>query len=176
MLGRLDSSKQGTFLLCVTFERLGVNVHHVSVAGVVWNSQLNGVLLVRRRDNGQWQIPGGLLEVDEEIEAGLIREILEESGLTVKLCRLSGVYKNVRLHSLALVFLCEAVGGEMELRTDETIDAGWYSRAQALAMCDHMFGVRIVDALDAGPAPMVRTHDGTHVLKTILDGSVTPSV
>jgi ADP-ribose pyrophosphatase YjhB (NUDIX family) len=147
-------------------------MHHVSVAGVVWNSQLSSVLLVRRRDNGQWQIPGGLLEPDEELEAGLIREIREESGLTIAPRRLSGVYKNVRLHSLALVFVCEAVCGQMTLRTDETADAGWYSRSQALTMCDHMFGIRIVDALDGGPTPMIRTHDGIQVLKTILDSSV----
>lgn len=147
-------------------------MHHVSVAGVVWDSQSSSVLLVRRRDNGHWQIPGGLLEPDEELEAGLIREVREESGLTIVPRRLSGVYKNVRLHSLALVFVCETVGGHMTPRTDETTDAGWYSRSQALTMCDHMFGVRIVDALDGGPTPMVRTHDGTHVLRTILDTPV----
>jgi ADP-ribose pyrophosphatase YjhB (NUDIX family) len=127
---------------------------------------------VKRRDNGQWQIPGGLLEPEEELETGLIREIQEESGLNIKPVRLSGVYKNIRLHSLALVFACETIGGEMTLHTDETIDAGWYSRTQALTMCDHMFGVRITDALDGGSAPMIRTHDGTHVLKTILDSSM----
>jgi 8-oxo-dGTP diphosphatase len=142
-------------------------MHHVSVAGVVYNSQLDRVLLVRRKDNGQWQIPGGLLEPDEELEAGLVREVREESGLTISPLRMSGVYKNIRLHSLALVFVCDPIGGQMTLRTDETTDAGWYSRAEALTMCDHMFGVRITDALDGGPTPMIRTHDGVRVLKTI---------
>jgi ADP-ribose pyrophosphatase YjhB (NUDIX family) len=144
-------------------------MHHVSVAAVVQNSQRDQVLLVRRKDNGHWQIPGGLLEPDEDVEAGLAREVYEESGLTILPLRLSGVYKNISLHSLALVFACDVVGGQVMLHTDETVDAGWYSKSEALSMCDHMFGVRIIDALDCGPAPMVRTHDGTRVLKTIFE-------
>jgi 8-oxo-dGTP pyrophosphatase MutT (NUDIX family) len=42
------------------------------------------VLLIKRRDNGQRQIPGGVLELGESIHAGLIREVHEETGLLVE--------------------------------------------------------------------------------------------
>ncbi|HLI36051.1 MAG TPA: NUDIX domain-containing protein [Streptosporangiaceae bacterium] len=40
--------------------------------------------LVRRRDTPRWEPPGGVLELDEPIHAGLCREVREESGLTVE--------------------------------------------------------------------------------------------
>jgi len=38
--------------------------HSVSVAGVVVDDQ-DRVLVIRRRDNGHWEPPGGVLELDE---------------------------------------------------------------------------------------------------------------
>ena len=56
--------------------------HSVSVAGIVVDD-VGRALLIRRRDNGQWEPPGGILELDEAIEHGLRREVLEETGLAV---------------------------------------------------------------------------------------------
>jgi len=86
-------------------------LHSVSVAGVVFDDQ-GKVLLIERRDNGQWQPPGGILETHETFEEGLRREILEESGILVDVQRLTGVYKNVTLGVVALVFRCVATGGK----------------------------------------------------------------
>lgn len=66
--------------------------HSVSVAGVIVDDEQRA-LIVRRRDNGEWQIPGGVLEVYEDVYAGLRREVYEETGLRVEPLRLSGVYK-----------------------------------------------------------------------------------
>lgn len=68
--------------------------HSVSVAAAVVNAE-GKVLAVKRRDNGQWEPPGGVLELAESILDGLVREIEEETGLSVKPGRLSGIYKNV---------------------------------------------------------------------------------
>jgi 8-oxo-dGTP pyrophosphatase MutT (NUDIX family) len=57
--------------------------HSVSVAGVIVDEQ-NRAVLIRRRDNLQWEPPGGVLEVDESIHDGLRREVLEETGLVVE--------------------------------------------------------------------------------------------
>ncbi len=45
------------------------------------------VLLVRRGHEplkGHWSLPGGVLEVGESLHAGLVREVREETGLTVE--------------------------------------------------------------------------------------------
>ncbi len=64
--------------------------HFVSVAGIVVNDA-GQVLVIRRRDNGQWEPPGGVLELDEFFEQGVRREIKEETGIPVEVEQLTGV-------------------------------------------------------------------------------------
>ena len=52
------------------------------------------VLLVRRIDDGNWELPGGRIEVGETAQQAVIREVAEESGVTIKLTTLSGVYSD----------------------------------------------------------------------------------
>ena len=75
--------------------------HSVSVAGIVVNDA-GHVLIIRRRDNGHWEPPGGVLELDESIEDGVRREVEEETGIPVHVERLTGVYKNMRRGIVAL--------------------------------------------------------------------------
>ena len=48
------------------------------------------VLFQRRSDNGLWGLVGGLLELDETYEQAAMREILEETGLKVRLTAAAG--------------------------------------------------------------------------------------
>jgi 8-oxo-dGTP pyrophosphatase MutT (NUDIX family) len=52
------------------------------------------VLLVRRIDDGNWELPGGRIEVGETARQAVIREVAEESGITIELTTLSGVYSD----------------------------------------------------------------------------------
>ncbi len=55
------------------------------------------VLLVKRSvepKKGFWCLPGGFVEIDETPEAGALRELLEETGLSGKIARLLGVTTN----------------------------------------------------------------------------------
>jgi 8-oxo-dGTP diphosphatase len=135
--------------------------HSVSVAATVVNDS-GQVLAVRRRDTGQWEPPGGVLELGETIEEGLIREVREETGLVVAPERLTGVYKNMRHKIIALVFRCRVVSGTPTAGA-ETVEVRWMGPAE---VCDHMneaFAARLLDGLEA-EAPVVRTHDGIRVL------------
>ena len=61
----------------------------VGVGGVVIAG--DRALLVRRGTEpllGQWSIPGGLLEAGETLAAGVVRELQEETGLTVRVVEL----------------------------------------------------------------------------------------
>src|SRR3954447_11594882 len=86
------------------------HTHSVSVAGVVVD-EAGRVLVVQRRDNGRWEPPGGILERDETLEEGVAREVAEETGLTVEVERLTGVYKNMSRGIVALVYRCRALAG-----------------------------------------------------------------
>ncbi len=136
--------------------------HSVSVAGVIVDDAQR-VLLVRRRDNGDWTIPGGVLELDEDVYAGLRREVYEEAGLWVEPLRLSGVYKNMTLGVVALTFLCRAVDGTPRI-SDETSDWAWIASAQVGERMKEVFAIRVLDALASPVSIPIRTHDGHRLL------------
>jgi 8-oxo-dGTP pyrophosphatase MutT (NUDIX family) len=52
------------------------------------------VLLVRRIDDGNWELPGGRIEVGETAQQAVLREVAEESGITIEITTLSGVYSD----------------------------------------------------------------------------------
>jgi 8-oxo-dGTP diphosphatase len=136
--------------------------HSVSVAGIVFDGQ-NKVLAVRRRDNNQWQPPGGVLELGETFEEGVEREVLEETGVYVRVERLTGVYKNMTLSVVALVFRCIAIGGTPQA-TDESRDVQWLNLADALTLMPPAFAIRVQDAASL-PTAAHRTHDGATILR-----------
>jgi 8-oxo-dGTP diphosphatase len=136
--------------------------HSVSVAGVVTDGQ-GRALLIRRRDTRHWEPPGGVLELGESIQAGLCREVREETGLTVQPVALTGVYKNMERGIIALVFRCEVRGGRLAIN-DEVCGFQWATPEEVKDMADEAFAIRILDALSGQPSPAVRQHDGTKLL------------
>lgn len=134
--------------------------HSVSVAGIVFDEH-NRVLAVQRRDNNQWQPPGGVLELDETFEEGVQREVLEETGVNVQVERLTGIYKNMHLGVVALVFRCTALSG-IPQPTDESREVRWLDLVDALAQMPPTFAIRVQDA--SLPTAAHRAHDGTAVL------------
>ena len=135
--------------------------HSVSVAAAIVDES-GQVLAVRRRDNGHWEPPGGILELDETIQAGLVREVREETGLEVEPQALSGVYKNMRRGIVALVFRCRIIGGEPR-PTREAKQVSWLSPDQVRDLMDEAYATRLLDALRPGPAA-IRAHDGLSLL------------
>lgn len=135
--------------------------HSVSVAAAVVD-HAGRVLVTRRADNGQWEPPGGVLELDEDVESGLVREVLEETGLNVVPERLTGVYKNMRRGIVALVFRCRVLDGSAGT-SDEVRDVRWAGPAELAHLMDEAYAVRLLDALTDGP-PAVRAHDGVALL------------
>src|SRR6476661_5687726 len=99
--------------------------YSVSVAGVVVD-EAGRVLVIQRRDNGAWEAPGGILEPGETFEQGVIREVREETGITVEVERLTGVYKNMTRDIVALVYRCRPKSGTPQT-TDEARRARWAS-------------------------------------------------
>lgn len=108
----------------------------VGVGGVA--IQDGRVLLIRRAFpplQGEWSIPGGGLDVGETIVEGVRRELLEETGIAVRVLGhietleriVYDEQERVRYHFVIIDYLCEAVGGELHSGSDVT-DAAWVSR------------------------------------------------
>ena len=134
--------------------------HSVSVAAAIIGDD-GRFLAIRRADNGRWEPPGGVLELEESIESGLIREVEEETGLRVEPVRLTGVYKNMERGIVALVFRCDVLTRARHV-PDEVEEIRWLT-IEELSWMDEAYRVRLLDALDSA-SPRVRAHDGTHLL------------
>lgn len=115
------------------------------------------VLLTKRLDNGQWCLPSGGLEPGESAAEACEREILEETGLSVVVKRLVGVYSHPdqlviypdgnKVQIVALHFESEITGGALGL-SDETSDFGYFTmeEMEELEMLDR-HKERIIDTL-----------------------------
>ena len=99
----------------------------VGVGAVIMQS--GKVVLVKRRFEplaGQWSLPGGRLELGETLEAGLAREMLEETGLEVEVGPVVDVFdrilldpeRNVRYHYVLIDYLCRPVRGALNHGSD----------------------------------------------------------
>jgi 8-oxo-dGTP pyrophosphatase MutT (NUDIX family) len=138
--------------------------HSVSVAGVVVDGQ-GRALVVKRRDNGRWEAPGGILEHGETIDGAVRREVLEETGLRIEPGALTGVYQNIPRMIISLVYRCHAVDGHLTAN-DAASDFRWVDADAARSLLAEAYAVRVTDALShtADASPAVRWHDGTHLL------------
>ena len=136
--------------------------HSVSVAGAVVRDD-GRILVIRRHDNGAFEAPGGVLELDESIHAGLAREIREESGFEAEPVALTGVYKNLKVGVVALFFRCRLAGGKARV-SDETTEVRWITTDEIDELMTPTTAVRFRDALSGADSPMIRIHDGVQLL------------
>jgi len=89
------------------------------------------LLWVRRAgepNKGQWSLPSGFQEWDEDIEVCARRELEEETGLTAGPCGLVGAYSafdDPRHNALLVVFHAPYAGGEA-VAGDDADDARWF--------------------------------------------------
>ena len=106
----------------------------VGIGGVVIEE--GRALLIRRNNEplrGQWSIPGGYLELGESLKDGVARELLEETGLRVRVLDLIEVFDRVyrdpdnsnprnlqgpKYHFVIVDYLCERISGEARAGSD----------------------------------------------------------
>jgi 8-oxo-dGTP diphosphatase len=105
----------------------------VGVGGVVIRD--GRALLIKRGSEplkDQWSIPGGTLELGESIQEGVRRELLEETGIEVRVGELIEVFDRIfrdaageiQYHFVIVDYLCEAINGEARAASDVT-DVAW---------------------------------------------------
>ncbi|MEO7918633.1 MAG: NUDIX hydrolase [Thermoanaerobaculia bacterium] len=111
------------------------------------------VLLIRRKNfpfEGSWALPGGFVDIGEDPRDACVREMKEETGLTVAVERLGGLYgrpdRDPRGHTVSAVYLCRVLEGEAA-GGDDAAEARWFS-AEELKTLELAFDHReILDEL-----------------------------
>jgi 8-oxo-dGTP pyrophosphatase MutT (NUDIX family) len=106
-------------------------------ASVILRDDQGRILLQHRTDSNRWGLPGGILELGEDILACARRELLEETGLTAGELQLVGLYSDPkydvhysngdRVQQYTLCFQGPVLGGELKPDGDEADAAGFFS-------------------------------------------------
>jgi 8-oxo-dGTP pyrophosphatase MutT (NUDIX family) len=96
------------------------------------------VLLQRRGDGTGWGFPGGAMELGESAAETAVREVLEETGLHVRVTDLLGAYTRYRqtypsgdvAQPITLFFRCAPAGGRLRADGQETAELRWVPLGQ----------------------------------------------
>lgn len=135
-------------------------------SAVLFDPERKTILLTRRADNGQWCLPGGMLDPGESVSEACEREFHEETGLQVRVVRLTGVYSSPdrlviypdgnQAQIVALNFEVQRIDGQITL-SEETTGVDWFPSGEAVEM--ELFSnhaERIRDALSGQAEAFVR--------------------
>lgn len=121
--------------------------HWVSVGAAVYDERADAFLLIRRADNGLWQLPGGLVEQGERLSEAVVRETREETGVEVVVRRASGIYESPNYGVISIVFACSYASGDLH-PSKESLAVSWIGRPHVASLVNEAYSCRILDALD----------------------------
>jgi A/G-specific adenine glycosylase len=139
-------------------KRKAVPVHRIA-AGVIWRK--DRVLITRRKPDGLlgglWEFPGGKILAGETAEAACIREIKEETGLSVavtgRLSRVKHAYTHFRI--VMDVFCCRYLAGRIRLA--DATDHRWIKLEQLddypFPKANHKFFKALGEFAEKNPQP-----------------------
>lgn len=122
----------------------GYQTPKVAIGAVVYNDA-GELLLVQRADSGIWLYPTGWADIGYSAAEVAVKEVGEETGIECEVERLLMVLDGMRLGFTtvplySIVFLCRALGGELQRHELETTDVGFFaedSLPAPLAGFDH---------------------------------------
>lgn len=135
-------------------------------SAVILQEGRQGILLTKRKDNAQWCLPGGRIEPGESVLEACTREVFEETGLSVEVLRLIGLYSDPhciveyqdgnKFQVIALNFEARVVGGGLRT-SSETISTRYFSKEEVekLDILD-IHRQRISDVFDYQESPFLR--------------------
>lgn len=123
------------------FEKPGYPTPKVDVRALILKD--NQVLLVREVQDGNWSLPGGWADVNQTAAESVVKEVLEETGLTGKAVRLLALWDSARHdhpphwpYIYKCVFECEILSGELA-PNHEIMDVGYFplDKLPQLSIC-----------------------------------------
>ena len=138
------------------------------VAGLVFND--NGqILLIKHKKKKVWLPPGGHVDECELPCVAVVREVLEETGVSVQVLSsiselglIEGTARELPLplrmiywriddtNYINLLYLCRAINTDTTPQETEVDDVGWYSPEDAVKMCTHDDVIKTIKSVVEG--------------------------
>ena len=95
---------------------------HIVAAGAFVTNAHGQVLMIKSPRYGDWEFPGGQVEVSETLPHAVEREVFEETGMIVRVKSLVGIYSNTRQPSIVnLDFVCDYISGEPKTSAESSL-------------------------------------------------------
>jgi len=115
--------------MSATYEQLTetASIYYLAAKAVILNSEGNILLLQKsasNRNGDHWDLPGGRVR-NEDLEAALRREVLEETGLSVTVGRAVGsavFHERIRVEGSAVGLIAHAFACQAESEAEPTLD------------------------------------------------------
>ena len=97
-----------------------------------WIERDGRYLILKRNQEpfrGRWDLPGGFVEMGESPTEAVVREVLEETGLSVVPTSVIGAFRSAYgtdgRYTVDVAFRCRMDGGEFSLDAGEKLDCAW---------------------------------------------------
>ena len=138
-------------------ERRAKTVFEISAGGVIYRlaDGIIMVCLIKTPPQGHWQLPKGMVERNESLEAAALREVKEETGLEG---RSEGLIDKIeywfwlqegaekkRHHKVVYFYLMKYTGGHTDMHDDEVEEACWLDSKEAVQRLSFASEKKIVD-------------------------------
>lgn len=132
-------------------ENLRIKIGHDPIlmpcVSIILGDGKGKILLQKRKDNKKWALHGGALELDEEIESGLKRELYEETGFLLDEYAFFGIYSGKEMHYqypnkdevsvVSILFYSHRFHGEKHLQKEEVEELCWFEEKEVQKLAIH---------------------------------------
>jgi 8-oxo-dGTP diphosphatase len=141
------------------------NEYEVPIAKLIWRPSVYGIVikdnsvLLSKQFGARFDLPGGGLDLGETPEAGVIREVKEETGIEITNPKFIGVESsffqsahadNKSYQSILLYFSCEYVGGALSVEGFDEYEKEYAELAQWIPL-EQIQSLEIASTVDYRP-------------------------
>jgi nucleoside triphosphatase len=140
-----------------------------TVGALIFNRKRKVLLLRSERWGGKYVVPGGHIELGEQIQEAVIREVKEETGLDVYDLEFVMMQECVydkeffrKMHFIFFDYLCTTDANEDDVKMNHEAQAYiWVTLDKALGMSLDPYTRRLIEKVKRPQTPLFRGNHGT---------------